>query len=186
MTYPQFDPPSYQPPAVKQKRKWWKHPVLWTIVALLVGIGIGGAGGSTATKEVSSQAKSEPAATVTVTAAAKGAKVAPTVTVTETAPAVRITETVTETAKTPQACLDAIDEAEDLAKIMVDFTQLMSAWPEIALAAAQAGIAQDADALNAVTKRMEKSNTQLTGLTSRVSATGDAFNTAKGTCRDGA
>jgi len=96
---------AYDVTTTPKKRRPWLLPLVVGVIALLVGIGIGGSGSSAAPEA----AKPAPAPTVTVTAK----------------PEVK-TETVNkevEVAKTPQACLDALGDAESLALVASDMSQ---------------------------------------------------------------
>lgn len=169
-------PTSNHPPA--RKRAWWKHPAVWAIAALLLGIGIGGAGApKDAEVQQVSGGKAAPTvtATATVTSAAAAAKPAPTVTVTKA--------TVKTVEKAPSSCLTAIEEAEAFAGHSSAFATLMQEWPDITLAAAQAGLAQDAGALEDVTEQMGANTEKVTKLTTKVSSTANKFNAAKEKCR---
>lgn len=93
---------------VKKGHRRWIIPTSVGMVALFMGVGIGGSGSS----EEATAAEPEPAPTVTETAEPEPA---PTVTETAEPEVETITEEVeVEKEVTPQACLDALDTADQI------------------------------------------------------------------------
>jgi hypothetical protein len=96
------------------------------------------------------------------------------------------TETVTrevEVEVTPQACLDAIDAAEKVGGITQDFINSASAYPDLVVRAAKAGMNFDAAAIEGITTEIEGLTEDFTGQAKRMRPTVAAFNAAKTDCR---
>ncbi len=134
-----------------------KSVAVTAIVAATIGIGIGSAGSA------SSDTVAEP-------------KVK-TVTQTET-----VTKEV-EVEVVPQACLDALNDAEAVADSVADFGKVSVKWPGLVLRAAKAGMNMDVSAVNGITADMESMTSDYHDITAEMTPQVRSFNTNKATCR---
>lgn len=110
---------------------------------------------------------------------ADASKVEPSV-VTETK---TVTETV-EVAAVPQACLDALDEAEQISGIAAEFADTASTFPPLVGDAFEAGINMDNVAAQRIIDQMDASNQEMDDQNSRMRPLVDAFVDDKQACRD--
>jgi hypothetical protein len=93
-----------------------------------------------------------------------------------------ITKTVTEEV-TPQECLDALDDAEDIAHISGRFAHVASAYPTMVSDAAVAGSTYDTDAMNDIADRMDESTTKILGLNDQLESEVSSYNVNASACR---
>jgi len=93
-----------------------------------------------------------------------------------------ITKTVTEEV-TPQECLDALDDAEDIAHISGRFAHVASAYPTMVSDAAVAGSTYDTDAMNDIADRMDESTTKILGLNDKLESEVSSYNVNSSACR---
>jgi hypothetical protein len=91
-------------------------------------------------------------------------------------------KTVTEEV-TPQECLDALDDAEDIAHISGRFAHVASAYPTMVSDAAVAGSTYDTDAMNDIADRMDESTTKILGLNDELESEVSSYNVNASACR---
>jgi hypothetical protein len=84
----------------------------------------------------------------------------------------------------PAACLDALDDAEELMAITSEFAGIVEDLPMMVYEAAQAGASFDTAAIDGLTVRLEEITVEVEGLTARVSSSGYRDQAAQ--CRDAA
>ena len=128
------------------------------VLLLLVGIGIGAGGGSD------------------TDTTGDGARVE-TVTVTEEAEAV---------ARTPEACLEALDLAGEALGNSAGFSEIMSEYAGVTAEAFEHAAVFDTQALNRDTRKIRALNERMTRLTEETSALADPLGAASAECRAGA
>jgi len=139
----------------KSQKRWvrWAVPTLVGFIALGVGFNAGQDETQVQTKTVQADETPEP-----------------------------ITKTVTEEV-TPQECLDALDDAEDIAHISGRFAHVASAYPTMVSDAAVAGSTYDTDAMNDIADRMDESTTKILGLNDKLESEVSSYNVNSSACR---
>lgn len=101
---------------------------------------------------------------------------------------VSVTKTVQQPVaveKTPQACLDALDAAEQLTDDSRSFVRAILPYPNLVLKAAKAGMTLDPSKLDEVTATVKTITAEVNGITDDVSGHVDAYNAAAAECRVG-
>ena len=133
--------PTYPGHTPAKKSRRWVRPVAFSaagVLTLFIGVGIGASGSD-------APADAKPAPTATVTAE----------------PIVE-TETVTETVEvTPEACLDAIDYADDLILTMGDVGLLAAQYIDLIPRAFEAGMDYDIAASEQIIADMDELTAQV-------------------------
>jgi hypothetical protein len=84
----------------------------------------------------------------------------------------------------PAACLDALDDAEELMAITSEFAGVVEDLPRMVYEAAQAGASFDTAAIEGLTVRLEEITVEVDELTARISSSGYRDQAAQ--CRDAA
>ncbi len=154
-----------------------KSTIAVPIVALLVGVGIGSSSGTEtepASKEGATTAKgAEPKHEERVVI-----KEVPSETIVE-----KVVEKRIEVKVVPQACLDAIDAARDVARGVVMFTEAAGIYPPLVGRAFQAGVLSDAGEAEEVVDAMQEANAGMDEAAEYTAPVVAAFNKAAGGCK---
>lgn len=86
---------------------------------------------------------------------------------------------------TPTSCIKALNEAESVVQLGVDFTTLATAYPGLVMRAARAGYARNPSALSGVTSDMSAMTTKITGITAKMGPLAVAYRADSAACRAG-
>ena len=85
----------------------------------------------------------------------------------------------------PASCVTAIHDYEQIAQDAAQFATVASQYAAQIEPAAQAGINQDANAINDITAKITSLNGQVTAITARINAISPGLNRAKAACEAG-
>ncbi len=93
-------------------------------------------------------------------------------------------KTVTkEVEAVPQACLDALSDAEGVADSVADFGQVSIQWPNLVVRAARAGLNRDVGSVRAIIADMESMTSDYDDITAELTPQVRSFNANKASCR---
>lgn len=94
------------------------------------------------------------------------------------------TRTKVETQQvTPQACLDAIDDAENIARNVASFTKVVVHYPTMVGEAYKAGLNMDGTKGLQIARHMKRLSQQMESINNDTAGNVDQFNTDKTACR---
>ncbi len=134
-----------------------KSVAVTAIVAATIGIGIGSAGSASSDTVAKPKIK--------------------TVTQTET-----VTKEV-EVEVVPQACLDAIDDSEAVAKQVARSMNISATWPDMVVRGVEIGMSMDTSGMKDLTADVKDMTAKYEDITREVTPIVSSFNANKASCR---